>query len=110
MNKNGVEEGITNLGLIPVGYTYAEAVKEVKDKRKYFIDPYKGGHRLTLCDTLRMSWRLVDKLPDGEEKKQLYEYLAQSFDYAKRMDARMKYLRSVLDENKIEYEKGKPSA
>lgn len=110
MFKNGDEYLITNLGPVPPGVSYADAVEAVKDQRKYKIDPYRGGHRLTLCDTLRMSWRLLDELPESEQTKQLYEYLAQSFHYAKSMDARMKYLKSVLDKEGIDYVKGKKIA
>lgn len=106
MNKNKDEYLITNLGLVPEGLSYAEAVEAVKHLRRYHINPYSGGHRLTLCDTLRMSWRLLDELEETPQQKQLYEYLAQSFHYAKAMDARMKYLKSILDERGIAYEKG----
>lgn len=105
-HKNSVEEGITNLGLVPQGMSFAQATESVKNKRKYFINPYEGGHRLTICDTLRMTLREVNKLPVSTETEQIKEYLAQAYDYGKRMDARMKYLKSILEENKIEYTKG----
>lgn len=96
-NKNSSEEGITNLGFVPEGMTFAEATRAVKNKRKYFIDPLRGGHRLTICDTLRMTWREVEKLPSSPETEQIKEYLAQAFDYGKRMDARMKELKKELN-------------
>lgn len=109
-NKNGIEEGITNLGMVPPGSSFSEAIKSIKNKRKYFINAYEGGHRLTICDTLRMTLREVDKLENTYEKAQIKEYIEQAYDFGKRMDARMKYLKQLLDENNIEYEKGgKPS-
>lgn len=105
-HKNSAEEGITNLGLVPVGMSFAQAISSIKSKRKYYINPYEGGHRLTVCDTLRMTLREVDKLPKSKEKEQIIEYIEQAYDFGKRMDARMKYLKSILDQNNIEYEKG----
>lgn len=104
--KNNTEEGITNLGLVPHGMTFSQATKAIKEKRKFFINAYEGGHRLTLCDTLRMTLREVDQLPISCETKQIVEYIEQSYDYAKRMDARMKYFKNILDERGIDYEKG----
>lgn len=104
--KNLEELNITNLGNVPQGMSYAQAVESVKHLRKYFIDPYSGGHRLTICDTLRMSWRILDTMERTPEVEQLYEYLAQCFHYSKSMDARMKYLKSILDDNEIDYIKG----
>lgn len=103
LNKNSQEEGITNLGLVPKGASFSQAIQSIKGNRKFFINPYEGGHRLTICDTLRMTHREADKLPNSSEKAQIQEYLAQAFDFGKRMDARMKYLKSLLDENGIEY-------
>jgi hypothetical protein len=91
------ETGVTNLGLVPKGMTFSEAVASMRDKRKYRINPYDGGHRMTLCDTLRAMWREIDTLPDGPFKEQMRDYLGASFDYAKRMDARMKELKGLLD-------------
>lgn len=107
MNKNKVEEGITNLGLVPDGMSFSEAIDYIKPEKKYFIDPFSGGHRLTICDTLRMTWREAAKLPPSKEKDEIIKYLEQAFDFGKRMDARMKYLRSVLEEHNIDYTKGK---
>lgn len=96
--KKYEEQGITNLGPVPPGLSYPQAVALMKKKRKYEINPYEGGHRMTLCDTTRMAWREVDNLPPSPEKRQLYEYLGAIFDYGKRMDARMKELKSLLTE------------
>lgn len=106
MNRNSAETGITNLGMVPIGYTFAQATEAVKHKRKYFIDPDNGGHRLTICDTLRMMWREIEKLPVSEETMQIKEYIAQAFDYGKRMDARMKYLKKELEKAGIDYTVG----
>ena len=107
MHKNNAEEGITNLGLVPVGSSFLQAINSIKKDRKFFINENEGGHRLTICDTLRMSLREIKKLQESPEKEILKEYIAQAYDFGKRMDARMKYLKSVLDENKIDYIKNK---
>lgn len=104
-NKNNEEEGITNLGFVPSGFTFSQAIRQIKDKRKFFINAYEGGHRLTICDTLRMTIREADKLPDSLEKFQIKEYIEQAYDFGKRMDARMKYLKKLLDEHGIDYTK-----
>src|SRR6218665_2644628 len=109
VNKNGVEEGITNLGLIPKGVRFYDAVVAMRQKRKFVMNAYEGGHRLTICDTLRMTSREIDKFKDSPEKRVIKEYLNQAYDFGKRMDARMKYLKNILDEHGIEYEKGTAS-
>ena|SRR5215217_6083212 len=106
LNRNSSEEGITNLGLVPQGASFYDAITSIRDKRKYFIRPYEGGHRLTICDTLRMTYREADKLYDSEEKEKIKEYISQAYDFGKRMDARMKYLKEILDERGIDYIKG----
>lgn len=88
------EEGITNLGCVPQGMTFAEATAAARPRRKYRINPYDGGRRLTICDTLRMTWRELDKLPQGPEVEQIRDYLAAAFDYAKRMNARLQELKA----------------
>lgn len=106
VNRNGAEEGITNLGLVPDRMSFSQAIKSIRNQRKFFINPYEGGHRLTVCDTLRMTLRELDKIKDSSEKEQIKEYIEQAYDFCKRMDARMKYLKNLLDENNIQYEKG----
>ena len=91
------EEGITNLGPLPKGMSFLQATRAMKAERKYAIDYYVKGNRLTICDTLRHMWREVDKLPNSETKAVLREYIAASVDYAKRMDARMKELKGMLE-------------
>lgn len=104
--KNKTEEGITNLGFVPSGMSFLDAIKSVKPQRKYFVNQNEGGHRLTICDTIRMSLRELENLPYSKEKEAITEYLHQAFDFGKRMDARMKYLRAKLEENNINYTKG----
>lgn len=104
--KKSDETGITNLGIIPDGMAFSQAINEAKSQRKFFINAYEGGHRLTICDTLRMTLREINKLEDSIEKETIKEYIAQAYDFGKRMDARMKYLKSILDEKEIDYIKG----
>lgn len=106
INKNAVEEGITNLGFVPSGMSFSDAIKSIKNQRKFHVNAFEGGHRLTICDTIRMTLREVYKLPPSPETEQIKEYLEQAYDFGKRMDARMKYLRKTLEDNNIDYTKG----
>lgn len=92
------EAGVTNLGPVPRGMTFAQAIAATRGQRKYQINPYEGGHRLTICDTIRHTWRILDTMPDSAEKEQIYEYLRAMADFAKRMDARMKELKGMINE------------
>lgn len=51
--------------------------------RKFAIDPERDTGQPTLCNTLRRLWRRVD---DPEAR----EMIADCFDYAKRMDAKLR--------------------
>lgn len=101
--KTGKEFGITNLGKVPHGMSFAEAIEKTKLLRKFELNPYEKITRLTICDTLRVMYREADKLPYSKEKEQIQEYILACGDFAKRMDARMKYLKSKLEENGIKY-------
>lgn len=90
------ETGITNLGVVPTGMTFSAAVAKMRPLRKYTIRPEEFRNRMTLCDTLRMLWRETEKLPPGPDRDQMQDYIAASYDYAKRMDARMKELKNLL--------------
>jgi hypothetical protein len=87
------ETGITNLGQVPEGMSFVAATAAVKHRRKFQIDPHRGGHRLTLCDTLRHLWRMTERDFPEPEKQDALELIAAAFDYAKRMDARIKELK-----------------
>lgn len=87
------EEGLTNLGRVPKGMTFAQATAAMRSQRKWIINPHDNGHRLTICDTLRHIWRELDKMPDCAPKDQIRDYLGAAFDYAKRMDRRMRELK-----------------
>jgi glycine/D-amino acid oxidase-like deaminating enzyme len=89
------EQGITNLGPIPEGMDFATATANARHLRKYHIDPDKPLTRLTICDTLRALWNALDALPDGEVRQQARDYIAAAYDYGKRMDARMKELKTL---------------
>lgn len=92
------EEGKTNLGPIPPGMGFYEATVASRPRRKYRIDPYSRGDRLTICSTIRNAWRVLDALPDSPEKSVIQEYLTAAFDYGKRMDARLRELKARLGE------------
>lgn len=89
------EVGITNLGSVPAGMTFLDAVEASKGQRKYTINPERIGRRLTLCEMQREIWRIADQLP-GDVRSQLQLLAGGSFDAGKRMDARMKQLKAAL--------------
>lgn len=91
------ETGITNLGPVPAGLTFLEATRAVAHRRKFKVDYYGKGERLTICDTIRHMRRIIDTLPAGPERDALTEYTDAAVDYAKRMDARMKELKAMLN-------------
>jgi hypothetical protein len=86
------EQGITNLGPVPDGMTFWEASQLALEQRKFApIDPLTETNRLTLCETVREIYRETRKSePDMAKIRTL---CALSFEYGKRMDARMKELR-----------------
>ena len=90
------EEGITNLGPVPDGLTFLEATAAAVPQRKYRIDPRHHSRRLTVCETQREIWRIAGKLPEPQ-RSQLQLLAGASFDYGKRMDARMKELKAMLE-------------
>lgn len=88
------EEGITNLGPIPVGMTFLQASEAMAGKRKYRINPDHQSRRMTVCETAREIWRIARSLPEPQ-KSQLQLLAGAAFDYGKRMDARMKELKAL---------------
>ena len=90
------EVGITNLGPVPPGMSVLDATAAVVEERKYHIDPKHQSLRLTVCETQREIWRIADRLPEPE-RSQLQMLAAASFDYGKRMDARMKELKAMVE-------------
>lgn len=96
------ETGITNLGPVPDGMTFLQAIEAAKPQRKYTIDPETQTRRLTVCETQREIWRIAETLPEPQ-RSQLQSLSGAAFDFGKRMDARMKYLRAKLQENGIKF-------
>lgn len=89
------EVGITNLGPVPAGMSFLEAVQAVKEDRKYQINPGHHSNRLTLCEALREVWRIAHDLPEPDRSR-LQLLAGAAFDFGKRMDARMKELKGML--------------
>jgi len=90
------EVGVTNLGPVPAGMTFLAAIDAARGQRKFTINPERIGHRLTLCETQREVWRIAEHLPEPE-RSQLQLLAGAAFDMGKRMDARMKELKSMLE-------------
>jgi len=89
------EQGVTNLGPVPEGLTFYEALSALRDQRKFTINPAHQSRRLTVCETLREIYRETEKPePDLAVIRDLTMAAA---DFAKRMDARMKELKGMLD-------------
>lgn len=91
------EVGITNLGPVPEGMTFLEATEAVLPERKYRINPEHHSGRLTLCETQREIWRISESCPEPQ-RTQLKLLAGASYDYGKRMDARMKELKGMINE------------
>lgn len=89
------EVGITNLGPVPEGMAFLEAVASVEGQRKHDINPEHQSKRLTLCEALREIWRIAEwcESPAREDLQMLAGF---AFDCGKRMDARMKELREMI--------------
>lgn len=88
------EEGITNLGPVPAGMTFLDALDAVRGARKYRINPEHQSHRLTICETQREVWRIAETLPEPQ-RSQLQLLAGAAFDFGKRMNARMVELKAA---------------
>lgn len=87
------ETGITNLGPVPDGLSFLDAIEMTRAKRKYQINPDHQSRRLTICETQREIWRIAESLPEPE-RSQVQLLAGAAFDFGKRMDARMKELKA----------------
>lgn len=90
------EVGITNLGDVPDGMSFLEAIRATIPHRKYEINPRHHSRRLTICETQREIWRIADRLPEPA-RSQLQLLAGAGLDFGKRMDARMKELKGMID-------------
>lgn len=88
------EVGVTNLGPVPDGMMFIEAVAAVAAQRKYQINPDHLSRRLTLCETLREIHRIADGMSEPD-RSDIQMLAAAAFDFGKRMDARMKELKTA---------------
>lgn len=84
----------TNLGAVPLGMTFFQAIEAMIGARKYQINPRHETGRLTLCETAREIWRIAETLPQPE-RAQLQLLAGAAFDFGKRMDRRLKQLQGV---------------
>lgn len=76
--------------------SFLDATIALRGERKFAVDYYRKGDRMTICDTIRHMRRIIDGLPESPEREALREYTDAAVDYAKRMDARMKELKGML--------------
>lgn len=91
------ETGITNLGPVPPGLAFIDAIRAAEPQRKHRINPAHQSRRLTLCETQREIWRIASRLPEPQ-RSQLQLLAGAGFDFGKRMDARMKQLKAMLSD------------
>lgn len=89
------EVGVTNLGPVPVGMTFLDALRSVRSARKYHINPEHQSRRLTICETQREIWRIAEKLPEPQ-RSQLQLLSGAAFDFGKRMNQRMIDLKAQI--------------
>lgn len=89
------EAGITNLGPVPNGVAFLEAVAASTGQRRFRINPEHHSRRLTLCETQREIHRIAEKLPEPA-RTHLQLLAGAGFDMGKRMDARMKELKGMI--------------
>jgi len=89
------EQGITNLGPVPAGMSFLEAVEAVRSRRKHHINPDHESRRLTYCEVMREVHRIADQLPEPA-RSQIQLLVGAGYDFGKRMDARMKELKAML--------------
>jgi hypothetical protein len=84
--------GITNLGDVPDGMSFYEAIRHTIPQRKYTaFNPQYQSRRLTFCETAREIYR--ETLTPSPDLDKIRELCASLYDFGKRMDARMKEAR-----------------
>lgn len=74
---------------------------------KFKIDPHKESGRDTICQNLRYLHRRMSAAGDVEGVR----LVEKCFDFAKRMDARLKYYRRTYEPNRVgpEIKEGHPA-
>lgn len=83
--------GITNLGPVPEGMTFYEALSALRDQRKHAINPDHQSRRLTYCEVMREIVR--ETRAERPDLAKIADLAGAGFDFGKRMDARMKELK-----------------
>lgn len=88
------EVGITNLGPVPDGIAFYDALASMRGQRKHTINPGHHSRRLTYCEVMREICR--EAASDRPDMAKIIDLAAFGFDFGKRMDARMKELKGML--------------
>jgi len=88
------EIGVTNLGPVPEGMEFYEAIASVRVQRKHRINPAYHSRRLTYCEVMREICR--EAASERPDMAKIADLAAAGFDFGKRMDARMKQLKAML--------------
>lgn len=89
-----IETGVTNLGPVPEGMEFYDALASMRDQRKYMINPAHHSRRLTYCEVMREICR--EAASEQPNMAKIADLAAAGFDFGKRMDARMKELKGML--------------
>lgn len=88
------ELNITNLGDVPDGIAFYDALASMRGQRKHTINPGHHSRRLTYCEVMREIAR--EAASDRPDMEKIIDLAAFGFDFGKRMDARMKELKGML--------------
>lgn len=88
------EIGVTNLGPVPDGMEFYDALRALASQRKYRINPDHRSRRLTICETMREIVRETAR-PNPDLAK-IADLAAAGFDFGKRMNQRMIDLKAML--------------
>jgi hypothetical protein len=81
------EIGVTNLGPVPDGMDFYEAVDAVRDQRKHRINPAHHSRRLTYCEVMREICR--EAASEDPDMAKIADLAAAGFDFGKRMHHRI---------------------
>jgi hypothetical protein len=71
------------------------------DNREHIADllKYHTNNKKHICETLRMAYDWVDRLPEGEEKKGITELLVDAMQMAKKMQNRLYYYQKTYSDD-----------
>lgn len=87
------ELGVTNLGPVPEGMSFYDAIDAVRGQRKYTINPAHQSRRLTYCEVMREICR--EAASEQPDMARIADLAAAGFDFGKRMHHRILELKET---------------